>query len=70
MQTEIAATVRDFFIRRTQIFFRDRDQGLEAVEAVAGRMRELLSWTEEQETAEILAYQEEVARSRRWRHEA
>ncbi len=70
VQTEIAATVRDFFIRRTQIFFRDRDQGLEAVEAVAGRMRELLSWTEEQETAEILAYQEEVARSRRWRHEA
>lgn len=68
VHTELAATCRDFFIRRTQIFFRDRDQGLTAVEAVAGRMRELLGWDEGRETAEILAYQEEVGRSRRWRH--
>ncbi len=70
VQTELAVTVRDFFIRRTQIFFRDADQGLTAVETVAARMRELLGWSEETETAEILAYQGEVARSRRWRHEA
>ena len=69
VDTELAVTVRDFFIRRTQIFFRDREQGLSAVETVAARMRELLGWSEEGETREILAYQEEVARSRRWRHE-
>jgi len=69
VETEVAVTVRDFFIRRTQVFFRDRDQGLTAVETVAGRMRELLGWTEDTETKEILAYQSEVARSRRWQDE-
>ena len=69
VETELAATVRDFFIRRTQIFFRDRDQGLTAVETVAARMRELLGWSEDAETREILAYQSEVARSRRWQDE-
>ncbi len=70
VETELAATVADFFIRRSQIFFRDRDQGLSAVESVAARMRTLLGWDEDRETREILAYQSEVARSRRWKDEA
>jgi len=65
---ELAVTVRDILIRRTQLFFRDTDQGLSACEAVAARMRSLLGWTEQREVAEVLAYQQEVARSRRWRH--
>jgi glycerol-3-phosphate dehydrogenase len=64
---ELAATVRDVMIRRTQLFFRDFDQGLSAVDAVADHMAVLLGWTNEQKTTEILAYQQEVARSRRWR---
>ena len=64
---ELAATLRDVLIRRTQIFFRDYDQGLVACEGAAARMRELLGWDEARETMEVLAYQEEVARSRRWR---
>ncbi len=64
---ELAATVRDVMIRRTQLFFRDLDQGLGAVEAVAEHMAELLGWDEQRRTVEILSYQQEVARSRRWR---
>ena len=67
VNVEVAATVRDVLIRRTQLFFRDVDQGLSATEAVADRMAELLGWTDDQKTHEILAYQQEVARSRRWR---
>ena len=64
---ELAATVRDVMIRRTQLFFRDYDQGLSAVDAVADRMAALLEWTDQQKITEVLAYQQEVARSRRWR---
>ncbi|MDG1479604.1 MAG: glycerol-3-phosphate dehydrogenase [Myxococcota bacterium] len=64
---ELAATVRDVMIRRTQLFFRDFDQGLSATEAIGDRMAALLDWSHEQKVTEILAYQKEVARSRRWR---
>jgi len=67
VQEELACTVRDMMIRRTQLFFRDQDQGLGAVETVAARMAGLLGWDEDRCTREELAYQAEVARSRRWR---
>ncbi len=64
---ELAATVCDVLLRRTQVFFRDHDQGLGAAERVAERMAELLGWSEERRINEVLSYQQEVARSRRWR---
>lgn len=64
---EMACTVRDVLIRRTQIYFRDHDQGLGAAERVADHMAERLGWSEERRTEEVLAYQQEVAQSRRWR---
>jgi glycerol-3-phosphate dehydrogenase len=67
VNVELASTVRDVMIRRTQLFFRDFDQGLSATDAVADRMAALLGWSDEQKITEILAYQQEVARSRRWR---
>ncbi|MFT5679309.1 MAG: glycerol-3-phosphate dehydrogenase [Myxococcota bacterium] len=67
VNVELAATVRDVMIRRTQLFFRDFDQGLSATDGIADRMAALLGWSEEQKITEILAYQKEVARSRRWR---
>ncbi|MEL6341967.1 MAG: glycerol-3-phosphate dehydrogenase [Myxococcota bacterium] len=69
VRRELAATVRDVMIRRTQLFFRDRDQGLTATPAVAARMARVLDWNEERETMEVLAYQAEVARSRQWRED-
>lgn len=67
VQRELAQTVRDVLIRRTQMFFKDLDQGLGAVERVSERMGELLGWDEGRRATEELAYTEEVARSRRWR---
>lgn len=67
VKLELAETTRDVLIRRTQLFFRDHDQGLGAVEKVAARMASLLGWDSSRETEEVLAYQEEVGRSRRWR---
>ncbi|MCP4808156.1 MAG: glycerol-3-phosphate dehydrogenase/oxidase [Proteobacteria bacterium] len=67
VKMEIAETVTDVMVRRTQLYFRDMDQGLGAVDAIADRMQELLGWDEQRKINEILAYQAEVARSRRWR---
>jgi len=66
---ELAATVGDVLNRRTQIFFRDPRQGLEAVDFVAKRMQELLGWTDEQRDASAARYAADVARSRQWREE-
>ena len=69
VQVELATTVRDVLIRRTQVFFRDRDQGLTAAPAVAARMAELLGWGAERVAAELAAYAAEVGLSRQWRDE-
>ena len=65
---ELARTVTDVMMRRTQLYYRDADQGLGAVQVVASRMGELLGWTEEEAAAQAAAYVEEVERSRRWRN--
>lgn len=67
VEKELAKTVRDVMVRRTQLYFRDVDQGLSAADKVADRMARLLGWSEDRKTQEILAYQAEVARSRAWR---
>ncbi len=67
VHTELATRVSDFMIRRTQLYYRDVDQGLGATELVAERMGELLGWDEERTAAEVAHYREEVALSRSWR---
>jgi glycerol-3-phosphate dehydrogenase len=69
VREELAASVSDIFIRRTQIFFRDDDQGLGAVDAVADRMQGLLGWSDEERQRSIEDYRAEVALSRKWRDE-
>lgn len=64
---ELAQTVTDFLERRTQLYFRDIDQGLGAVDAVAERMAELLGWSDAEKQCSADGYRAEVARSRRWR---
>ena len=67
VERELASTVTDVLERRTQLFFRDVDQGLGCCEAVSLRMAQLLSWTEEQRVASVNDYRENVQRSRDWR---
>ncbi len=66
---EMATTLVDVFLRRTQLFLRDHDQALGAAAAVADRMAARLGWDDARKASEISAYELEVARSRRWRSE-
>ncbi len=70
VREELAATVCDVMMRRTQLYYRDVDQGLGAIEAVAGRMAALLGWDDETTARERARYEAEVALSRRWREGA
>ena len=66
---ELAASVTDIMIRRTQLFYRDLDQGLGAVDKIANRMAQVIGWTEEEKRRSIADYRHEVALSRRWKDE-
>jgi glycerol-3-phosphate dehydrogenase len=67
VREELAASVTDIMLRRTQIFFRDHDQGLGAVDEVATRMAHLIGWSDDEKQKSIDDYKAVVARSRRWR---
>lgn len=67
VQQELACTVTDVLERRTQLFFRDRNQGLDAIEAVSARMAGLLGWDEAGRARSAEQYRQEVALSRAWR---
>ena len=64
---ELAASVSDVLIRRTQLFFKDVDQGLGAIEATAAELARVLGWSEEERARSIADYESEVALSRAWR---
>lgn len=64
---ELAATVLDVLKQRTQLYYRDVDQGLGAVEWVGNRMATRLGWSGDQTRAMKDGYRDEVARSRAWR---
>lgn len=66
VREEFAATLDDVMTRRTQLFFRVRDQGLAAAPFINRRLQQLLGWSDEQAERELQRYHEEVARSRRW----
>jgi glycerol-3-phosphate dehydrogenase len=67
VEKELATRISDFMIRRTQLYYRDFDQGLGAAETVGKRMATLLGWDQARLDAEIAFYREVVGRSRRWR---
>ncbi|MBT6434714.1 MAG: glycerol-3-phosphate dehydrogenase [Deltaproteobacteria bacterium] len=69
VESEFAATATDFLIQRTQIFYRDDDQGLGALHEVVRIMTELLLWNDARQKTEIARYQNDVATSRGWRDE-
>ena len=66
---ELAQTVMDVMMRRTQLYYRDPEQGLSAVHAIADRMAKRLGWSEDERVRHIEAYKEEVERSRRWQND-
>ena len=64
---ELAATVADFMVRRTQLFYRASDQGLEAAVRVGEILAAELGWSDEQRDASVAEYRGRVERSRAWR---
>ena len=64
---ELARSLSDVMVRRTQLFFRDQEQGLGAAKVVAHRMAALLGWDTAHTAGELVAYQDEVALSRAWK---
>ena len=67
-EKELASTLCDIFVRRTQLFFRDLNQGLDCVDVVADIMAKLLQWSPDRTQQEKDLYREEVQRSRRWQN--
>ncbi len=69
VQEEFAATATDFLIQRTQLFYRDQDQGLGALSEVVRLMGQLLDWDDARKETETQRYQHDVAASRAWQTE-
>jgi len=69
VEEEFAATVSDVMTRRTQLFYRDVDQGLGCTDAVADCMQALLGWSDDVKQESADAYRKQVAASRAWQHE-
>jgi glycerol-3-phosphate dehydrogenase len=70
VEREFATTLSDVMIRRTQIFFKDRSQGLDAAEKIATRMAQLLGWDAQRTERELADYRQEVALSRSWQSDS
>jgi glycerol-3-phosphate dehydrogenase len=69
VSSEFACEVDDVMTRRTQIFFRDADQGLSAVSRVGARMAEQLGWDDQRRASSEEGYRKAVADGRAWRND-
>ncbi len=67
LNEEGALTLEDLLIRRTDLFFKARDQGLECIDAVADLAASHLGWDADQRQREVEQYRDVVALSRRYR---
>lgn len=63
---EMARTVDDFLVRRTEIYYTSPDQGLSLASEVARIMGEVRGWDEAERRRQVDAYGETVALSRRY----
>ena len=63
---ELAATLTDMLIQRTQIFYRAKDQGIGDAPKVAAHMGALLGWSPEDIERNVAQYQHDVSLSRAW----
>jgi glycerol-3-phosphate dehydrogenase len=64
---ELAFSLCDTLIRRTQLFYRDLDQGLGLASRACELMAAELGWDDRIEEHQLLEYRDEVAKNRAWR---
>jgi len=67
VERELAGALQDVLMRRTQLYFRDPSQGVDAVDVVVKRMAERLGWDEAEQARQQADFEREVARSQAWR---
>jgi glycerol-3-phosphate dehydrogenase len=67
VERELAGALQDVLMRRTQLYFRDPSQGVDAVDVVVKRMAERLGWDEAEQARQRADFEREVARSQAWR---
>jgi glycerol-3-phosphate dehydrogenase len=65
-ESEMAHTVDDFLVRRTEIYYTSTDQGLAVADEVASLMGEYLGWDSAERDRQVDAYRKTVALSRRY----
>jgi glycerol-3-phosphate dehydrogenase len=63
---EFLTTVNDALKQRTQLYYRDVNQGLDAIAAVGAYMAQKLGWSDEHRARMEQEYRDEVAASRAW----
>jgi glycerol-3-phosphate dehydrogenase len=68
VREEFASEVADVMVRRTQLFYRDPDQGMSGVPRVAQRMATLLGWDDERRDASVADYRAEVTLHTAWKN--
>jgi glycerol-3-phosphate dehydrogenase len=66
VEGEMALSVDDFLVRRTEIYYQAADQGLGVAGEVARIMGESLGWDAEEEKRQVEAYKKTVELSRRY----
>ncbi|MCJ7745240.1 MAG: hypothetical protein MUP40_03005, partial [Actinobacteria bacterium] len=64
VEGEMAKTLDDFMVRRTEIFYYTPDQGLSAAPDVANMMGDLLGWDEAERKRQVDGYKKTVELSR------
>jgi glycerol-3-phosphate dehydrogenase len=65
-ESEMAYTIDDFLVRRTEIYYTAPDQGLTVAPIVADLMAEARGWDDNEKARQLDAYRETVALSRRY----
>ncbi len=65
-ESEMAHTLDDFLVRRTEIYYTATDQGLSVAEEVARLMGEYRGWDASERERQVEAYRATVALSRRY----
>ncbi len=65
-ESEMAYTIDDFLVRRTEIYYTAPDQGLSVSPIVADLMAEARGWDDNERARQVDAYRETVALSRRY----
>jgi len=65
-EKEMARSVCDFMVRRSEIYYTSTDQGLSIAPSIAEIMGGVLGWSEEEKIRQVNEYKDTVALSRRY----